>query len=284
MLLTIFNKLNTIDMLYSLVDVNQRFDRLALDSLVIDHLNFVIKRDDIHSSSVEIDILSRICSKILPRINEKIIKFTLESHSIERVINAIDYPRLHSLSLVNYQPEILLRHLSVRTALHIEPIVIYNELYTVFVDEVPHLRTVQRWSKRFREGREEVEDEERPGRPITETTSENIEQVRDLINDDPYATIDELEARSGLSHGTVQRIVSDHLQFKKVTARYVAKHLTNSQKAERSTGPVLIHSVKRGQTIDHQYYINNCLKPVIDEIKNQRPTVGTRTIKLHHDN
>ncbi|CAF0904142.1 unnamed protein product [Rotaria sordida] len=213
-------------------------------------------------------------------------------------------------------------YIKVRTALHIEPIVIYNELYTVFVDEVPLLRTVQRWSKRFREGREEVEDEERPGRPITETTSENIEQVRDLIKDDPYATIDELEARSGLSHGTVQRIVSDHLQFKKVTARYVVKHLTNSQKAERqidrkssnaawvaredpaptvvrrsrfapgtllsiffkSTGPVLIHSVKRGQTIDRQYYINNCLKPVIDEIKNQRPSVGTRTIKLHHDN
>ena len=52
----------------------------------------------------------------------------------------------------------------------------------------------------------------------------------------------------------------------------------------RSTGPVLIHSVKRGPTIDHQYYINNCLKPVIDEIKNQRPFLGTRAIKPHHDN
>jgi histone-lysine N-methyltransferase SETMAR len=46
-------------------------------------------------------------------------------------------------------------------------------------------------------------------------------------------TIDELEAQSGLSHGTVQRIISDHLQLKKITARYVPKYLTNFQKAER---------------------------------------------------
>ncbi|CAF3003807.1 unnamed protein product [Rotaria sp. Silwood2] len=62
----------------------------------------------------------------------------------------------------------------VRIALHIQSIVIHNELYTVF------------------DGREEVEDEERPGRPIMEITSENIEEVRDLINDDSYVTIDEL--------------------------------------------------------------------------------------------
>ncbi|CAF1333607.1 unnamed protein product [Rotaria sordida] len=84
--------------------------------------------------------------------------------------------------------------IKVRTALHIEPIFIHNELYTIFGDEAPPLRTVQRWSKWFREGREKVEDEDRPGRPITETTSENIEQVRDLINDNPYVTTDKLKA------------------------------------------------------------------------------------------
>ena len=33
-LLSILNKLNNIDILYSLVDVNQRFDRLALNSIL----------------------------------------------------------------------------------------------------------------------------------------------------------------------------------------------------------------------------------------------------------
>ena len=124
-------------------------------------------------------------------------------------------------------------YIKVRTALNIPPIVICNELHTVFGDQAPLLRTVQRWSKAFLEGREEVGDEERPGRPVTETTPENIDQVRDLIDDDPYLTVDEIEGQTGLSHGTVQRIISDHLQLRKITARYVPKHLTNSQKAER---------------------------------------------------
>ena len=143
--------------------------------------------------------------------------------------------------------------------------------------------------------------------------------------------------QTDLSHGTIRRIVSDHLNLEKITARYVPKHLTDFQKAERvricrenlakfesgawrlcdvvtgdeswfhhkqiarkssnstwvargdppptvvrqsrfspktlfsiffkSTGPVLIHYVGRGKTIDHQYYIDYCLKPLIDNIK-----------------
>ncbi|CAF4324774.1 unnamed protein product, partial [Rotaria sordida] len=39
-----------------------------------------------------------------------------------------------------------------RTALHIGPTAIHNELHTVFGDEAPPLRTVQRWSKWFHDG------------------------------------------------------------------------------------------------------------------------------------
>jgi hypothetical protein len=38
----IFHKLNMVDVLYSLVDVNRRFDRLALDSLYIRDLDITI--------------------------------------------------------------------------------------------------------------------------------------------------------------------------------------------------------------------------------------------------
>ena len=69
--------------------------------------------------------------------------------------------------------------------------------------------------------------------PVTETAPENIDQIRDLIDDDPYLTVDAIEEQTGLSHGTVQRKISDHLQLRKTTARYVLKHLTNSQKAGR---------------------------------------------------
>ena len=52
----------------------------------------------------------------------------------------------------------------------------------------------------------------------------------------------------------------------------------------KSTGPLLIHCVERGKTVDDQYCIENCLQPVIEEIKKQRPRSGTHVIKLHLDN
>ena len=85
----------------------------------------------------------------------------------------------------------------------------------------------------FRDGREELEDKARPGRPITETTTENIEQVRLLIDDNPYITIEDIQEQTDLSHGTVQRIITDHLKLRKITARYIPKDLTDLQRAER---------------------------------------------------
>ena len=48
-------------------------------------------------------------------------------------------------------------YIKVRTSLDIQPTIIYDELYTVFGDEPPSFRTVARWSKWFREGREDHE-------------------------------------------------------------------------------------------------------------------------------
>ena len=52
----------------------------------------------------------------------------------------------------------------------------------------------------------------------------------------------------------------------------------------KTTGPVLIYHVDRGDTINHRYYIDNCLEPLIEEIRKHRSACGTHTIKLYHDN
>jgi len=109
---TIFNKLYMVDVFYSLMDVNQRFDRLALDSLYIQHLDFVVKPLIKRHSSVDHQVLEQICSKILPRIHHKINKLTVEPLSMERVLRTAHYPQLHSLSLVNFQAETLSQHLT----------------------------------------------------------------------------------------------------------------------------------------------------------------------------
>jgi hypothetical protein len=34
----------------------------------------------------------------------------------------------------------------------------------------------------------------------------------------------------------------------------------------KSNGPVLIHNVDKGKTVDYNYYVGNCLNPFVNEI------------------
>jgi hypothetical protein len=111
-LLAIFNKLNMVDVLYSLVDVNKRFNRLTLDPFYIHNLDLTVKRPLLEQTSrLDDQEITRICKKILPRIHHHIHKLTVPSCSIESIVN-IDYPQLQFLSLVNFEPQQLLGHLT----------------------------------------------------------------------------------------------------------------------------------------------------------------------------
>ena len=50
----------------------------------------------------------------------------------------------------------------------------YETLQSVYGDDCLCRTTVFEWYKRFKEGREDVEDDERPGRPVTSKTDLNI--------------------------------------------------------------------------------------------------------------
>lgn len=78
LLRAIFNKLHIVDIFYSLVNVNQRFDRLSLDSLYIHELDFIFKESNIYNSATYIHILHKIYEQILPRINDKVKKFIVD--------------------------------------------------------------------------------------------------------------------------------------------------------------------------------------------------------------
>jgi hypothetical protein len=47
-------------------------------------------------------VIDRICEKILPHINDKIIKLTIEPNAIERILHVVDYLKVSSLSLMNF--------------------------------------------------------------------------------------------------------------------------------------------------------------------------------------
>ncbi len=114
-LFNIFKKLNMIDVLYSFVDVNQRFNRLVLDSFYIGDVNMTTIMDttSLYDQTCSIDgkVLSRISEKVLPRIDDQIYKLTAEEYSMKQTLLASNYPKLFALSLINFQEEILHEYL-----------------------------------------------------------------------------------------------------------------------------------------------------------------------------
>jgi hypothetical protein len=114
-LFIIFNKLNMIDVLYSLVDITQRFNQLVFDPFYIRNLNMTsMKMKSYYDRIYSIDnqVLDRICKNILPRISHQINELIVEQYSMEHVLHSINYPQLYSLTFMNFSEEILFNYLT----------------------------------------------------------------------------------------------------------------------------------------------------------------------------
>jgi transposase len=61
-------------------------------------------------------------------------------------------------------------------------------LWKVYGDEAMSLPRVYEWHKRFREGWDNVHDDERTGRPPT-STDDNVEQIREIVRQDHRMSI-----------------------------------------------------------------------------------------------
>ncbi len=106
-LLLILKKMNVVDALFRQNGLHSRLDQLLFDPVYVRELDFTIKSWDDSISPMNDLIIDRVCEKILPYINDKIIKLTLEPNSIERVLRVVDYPKLSSLSLMNFSKKTL---------------------------------------------------------------------------------------------------------------------------------------------------------------------------------
>lgn len=124
-------------------------------------------------------------------------------------------------------------YIKIRSKLGIKPVAIHQELVLALGDGAPHYTTVTRWVNEFKEGRESVEDRERIGRPVTESTKVNIDRVQAIIKENPHATYDQIEVETDLSRGTIQDIIHDLLKLRKVTSRWVPHELTVENRQER---------------------------------------------------
>ena len=93
-LLSILKKLNNMDVLYSLIEV-EGLGLLAEDQIFTKSLNFVSTDDSDNKSMV-----NRFCNDILPRIQHEVKCLCLEAKTMDRILRTAVYPNLTRLKIV----------------------------------------------------------------------------------------------------------------------------------------------------------------------------------------
>ncbi|GFT58095.1 histone-lysine N-methyltransferase SETMAR [Trichonephila clavipes] len=92
---------------------------------------------------------------------------------------------------------------------------------------------VRKWVRQFNEGRSEVHDEERSGRPSF-ITEELVHAIDEKIKENRKFTFSALAMEfPQISRSLMHEIVTDKLKFHKLCARWVPKILTESHKTKR---------------------------------------------------
>lgn len=108
-----------------------------------------------------------------------------------------------------------------------------NKMVAVYKDSAPSLSTIQKWSSEFKRSRECIEDDPRSGGLVFATTEENVEKVEKLVLEDARIKLNTLAEITELSVGTIHSILHDFMNHSKVSAKWVPRMLTPSQKQAR---------------------------------------------------
>ena len=107
LLLNILKKLNSNDVLCSLMGSNTRLDRIIRDPCFTTEINLIELNDDDTHGHVE-KRFDRFCLDILPEIHHLIKCLKVPSTSMERLLLAADYPNLSQLNIFMQDKEPIL--------------------------------------------------------------------------------------------------------------------------------------------------------------------------------
>ncbi len=114
-----------------------------------------------------------------------------------------------------------------------QPKVIREEMFAVYGEKCPSYDVIKKWWQQFKCGRESVYDEERSGRPSTSRNETTVKKIEHLIMTNRRISIQEIVAETGVSCGSVEAIIHNDLKMSKVSARWIPRFLTDSQKERR---------------------------------------------------
>lgn len=92
---------------------------------------------------------------------------------------------------------------------------------------------VFKWFALFRDGREDLADNFRSGRPKTTRTAANIKKVADLLKNDRCLSVKMIEEITGIPKTIVHEILTEDLHKRKICSRFVPHKLTDDQQVAR---------------------------------------------------
>jgi transposase len=111
------------------------------------------------------------------------------------------------------------------------------ELASVYGLDALALPTVKKWRRRFQQGRTDLFDDPRSGRPLTHDLGEAI---RSVLEERPFTSCKVLCRHFRVGKATCLRILHDTLGLKKFHLRWVPHALSSNQKSERVSCPRLL--------------------------------------------
>ena len=91
-------------------------------------------------------------------------------------------------------------------------------------DSMTHTQVYTRFT-RFKNGRDDLNDDPRPGRPAASNRAELVEKAREIIAINANFTVRMLAEELNLSHCTIYTILTEDLSKRKVFARFVPHQL-----------------------------------------------------------
>ena len=108
-----------------------------------------------------------------------------------------------------------------------------NLLQEVYGDDTMSRTRLFEWHRRFKEGREKVEDDCRSGRPFTRRRDENVERVRQKVWSDRRLTVGMITHELSMNSEKVWRIITEGLGMRKICAKMVPRLLNEGLKERR---------------------------------------------------
>ena len=109
----------------------------------------------------------------------------------------------------------------------------YEMLKTAFGEQAMGRSQTFRWFSRFKAGRTSTDDDESSGPPVSSSTPEMIEGVRQITREDRRRTIDEVRMLVGIRHGTCHNILTEDSKMRRVASKFVPTLLSVDQKQQR---------------------------------------------------